>query len=353
MKNIFFITLLIILGISCKKKPIETPKINTEYSNGILCLNEGLFQQNNASLSFYQKNNSAVDNSIFKKVNGRGLGDTANDMISYSYNGEQYLAIVVNVSSQIEILNLNTLETVKQIGVFNENNESRSPRSIAVYNDHLYIVNFDGTVLIVSLANYNTIKILEVGNNPDHNLLVDDALWVVNTGGLNYPNYDSTISVIDLNSNTIVSTINVGINPGKMVADDQGNVYVISRGNYSNLTPKLIRINKTSKLKEATYHIPITQMAYLQNNIYYYDEDQKAIKLFNTDNLTFETGHFIDCGNFETFYQIHIDPYNQDIYLNDANGYVNMSSIRKYDKEGNYKNEFNTGLITSKLLFTP
>ena len=353
MKNISYLILFIFIGFSCKKKPIETAPVHTTFSNGILCLNEGLFQQNNASLSFYSKGSKKVDQSIFKTINGRDLGDTGNDMIQYTFDGEKYLAIVVNVSSQIELVKLSTMETVKQISVFNANNESRSPRTVAVYDSNLYVVNFDGSVLVFSLIDYQLLKTITVGNNPDANLLVGAELWVVNTGGLNYPNYDSTVSVIDLTSNTIKATVNVGMNPGKIIADQNGFVYVIARGNYGNMPQKLVRIDQTSKLKVASYSIPLTQMTYLQDYIYYYDEDAKAIKLFNTNTFASENESLIDCADFETFYQIHIDPYNQDIYLNDANGYVNMSTIRKYDSQGNFKSEFNTGLITSKLIFTP
>jgi hypothetical protein len=55
LKNLFFVLILSAIVVSCKKKPVQPTEETTSpttLSNGILVLNEGLFQQNNASLSW-------------------------------------------------------------------------------------------------------------------------------------------------------------------------------------------------------------------------------------------------------------------------------------------------------------
>ena len=125
MKRLIPFLILSVLCIGCKKPPVNPP-VDTNFSNGFFALNEGLFQQNNSSLSFYSYHNKAMSNQVFSQLNGRGLGDTANDMITFNFEGKQYYAIAVNVSSQIEILDGLTLESIAQIGLF-ENGIARQP----------------------------------------------------------------------------------------------------------------------------------------------------------------------------------------------------------------------------------
>ena len=70
----------------------------------IYVLNEGLLNLNNSTLMRYSFSNGIQTPDYFKKINKRGLGDTANDMAIYGSK----LYVVVNVSSQIEVIDLKT-----------------------------------------------------------------------------------------------------------------------------------------------------------------------------------------------------------------------------------------------------
>ena len=108
MRLIKFLSCLCLLLYSCGKNnepPIETESI----SNGALVLCEGLFQQNNAQLSFVSFNNNQIENNVFLNRNGRQLGDTGNDIKKYGNK----IYIVVNVSSTIEVLDANTLRKIR------------------------------------------------------------------------------------------------------------------------------------------------------------------------------------------------------------------------------------------------
>ena len=94
-------------------------------------LNEGLFNLNNSTLMRYSFKDSRMDMNYFRSLNRRGLGDTANDMAIY---GEK-LYIVVNVSSQIEVIDLQSGLSLKQIPMLTENGSSRQPRFITFHKD--------------------------------------------------------------------------------------------------------------------------------------------------------------------------------------------------------------------------
>lgn len=341
--------LIVFVVISCKKDPIPEV-VNSQFKNGILCMNEGLFQQNNATLSYYDLDSNKSILNQFSIVNGRGLGDTANDMIEYSYIGESYIAIAVDVSSQIEIINSTTLKSVKQIPIFN-GNSSREPRSVKYYNNYLYSINFDGTVCKIDLSTFTITSTLTCGLNPERAIIINNKMYVVNSGGLNSPDYDNTISVIELSNFTLLTTFDTDINCSSIIKDNQDDIYVVSRGNYSTIQPKLLRINSTNSALEQSYTIDIGTMTYYNDNIYYYDNSDQGIHLFNTltDNAT--PSILIDCSGFQNVFGIYIDESKQLIYLVDANGYTNSSIIRCYTLQGVFQYEFTSGLNTGQLLF--
>jgi len=348
-KQIIFSILILTILIACKKDP-KPEVVNSKFSHGIICMNEGLFQQNNASLSFYNLDSNQTELNVFASINGRGLGDTANDMISYIYIGKPYIAIAVDISSQIEILDGLTLKSVKQVPLFN-GTSAREPRALKYTNGFLYSINFDGTVSKIDLSTNTIVNTLNCKLNPDNAELVDDNLYVVNSGGLNYPTYDSTLSVIDLNTFSIIETIETKINCSAIQKDDQDELYVISRGNYSNITPKLLRISSTTNSVIQIFDINLTSIKYHNNTLYYFNDSDKNIYKFNTLTETSASTPFINCSSFQNLYDINIDKQNNLIYLTDANGYTNSSIIRCYDMSGNFKYEFTTGLNTGALLF--
>lgn len=348
MKIIASVFTLLLL-VSCKKDP-KPVIVNSEFSNGILCMNEGLFQQNNATLSFYNLDKKTTALNQFSTINGRGLGDTANDMIEYSHLDKPYIAIAVDVSSQIEIIDASTLKTVKQIPLFNGTN-SRQPRSVQYHNNHLYSINFDGTISKIELNTHTILSTLNCGLNPEKAEIINNTMYVVNSGGLNSPTYDNTITVIDLNTFTITTTIETAINCSTIVKDEQNELYLISRGNYGTIQPQLLRINSTTNSVIQSTNIELTAMAYSNQTLYYFDTSDQSIHTYNTTTETLNTTALIDCSNFQNLYGIYINSEEQLIYLTDANGYTSSSIIRCYSMQGVFQYEFTGGLNTGQLIF--
>ena len=99
----------------------------------------------------------------FRSLNRRGLGDTANDMAIY---GEK-LYIVVNVSSQIEVIDLQSGLSLKQIPMLTENGSSRQPRFITFHKDKAYVCSYDGTVARIDTTSLTIEGYAKVGRNPD------------------------------------------------------------------------------------------------------------------------------------------------------------------------------------------
>lgn len=347
MKKIVILALALGFIIGCKKKP-ENPVPPGKYDQGVLVLNEGLFEQNNASLSFYD--GTTAYQQVFLAENGRGLGDTANDFETYSLDGKDYVIIAVDISSQIEIVERQTLKSVAQIPLINGSN-AREPRRVRVFGSKAFVCNFDGTVAVIDLVSYSVVGLIDVGANPDGMAVVDNRLYVSNSGGLNFPVYDSTVSVIDMASNTVVDEIHTRINCNQMVVDGQGEIYLVSNGNYDDVAPALVRISTVTNTVLDVYEMSASSLSLYMDWLYFYDGDAEAIKRWNTLTEMVDPTWGIDVSHFDTFYGLKIDPITERIYGLDANGYVNSSTITAYSLSGNWLFEFKAGINAKALIF--
>lgn len=340
------ISLSFLMLIGCHKEDnTNCPPSNIE--SGILILNEGLFQQNNSTMSFYSNSDNSVTQSFYLAINETALGDTGNDMIKYGSK----IYVCVNVSGVIDVLNVTSFESIEKIQM-KENGNSTQPRYLKAHNGFIYASNFNGEVWQIDTTDFSIINKIQVGRNPEGIDEYNNQLYVANSGGLDAPNYDSTVSVIDLNSNTVMETINIGINPSQVC--QVGNfIYVISRGNYSDINPSLYKINGVSNQVETIQYLNPISIASYQNQLYiaYRETSNGAIKIgiINPQDGLFTTPELITDLGVTTFYGFDIDEQGK-IYIRDANEYVNTGKIRVFNNDGTFLKEFNSGLNPTKTL---
>ena len=351
---ILFISLLVsacddtIVWQQTGDQPTETE------TEGMYILCEGLFNMNNSTLSYYdftkgemrsfqdpdKKGSDKTSFDYFKMMNGRKLGDTANDL--QRYGSKLYCA--VDVSSQIEILNAYTGISFKQIPLFNEKGIARQPRYFAFYKDKAYVCNFDGTVARIDTTTLEVDGIVKVGRNPDGICVANGKLYVANSGGLDETNLDNTVSVIDTKTFTETKKITVRNNLGTILSDESGNVYVVSRESYNynigDYDCKLHRIDSETDKVIKTYELPILSfticghLAYM----YSYNSNIETIQVMDTRTGEIINDNFIKDGTSITrTYSIDVNPVNGDVYICDAQNYVINGSIVCFTKEGIHK----------------
>lgn len=324
-------------------------------------LSEGLFNQNNSTLALYsfsEKDDALkLQTNFFQKINKRGLGDTANDMQRYGSK----LYIVVNVSSQIEILDLYSGKSIERIPMFNEKGIARQPRYIDFYKDKAYVCSFDGTVARIDTATLKIDKITKVGRNPDGICITNNKIYITNSGGLSFPNYDHTVSVIDINTFEEIKKIDVGMNPYKIHADSQGDVYVVTRGNYDDVGYSFHKIDsKKDEVLHTFENLPTYNFEIFEDKAYMYNYDfttgENWIKVMDCLTEKIIDEKFIKDKDIivNTPYALSINPYNGDVYVIDAQYYVNWGDIICFDKNGNFKYRINEiGLNPNHIVFLP
>jgi DNA-binding beta-propeller fold protein YncE len=348
MRLISFI-IIVLLFFSCKKEKPD-PEVVSTLDNGMLVLCEGLFQQNNASLSWLNFSTDEVDIDFFNSKNGRLLGDTGNDM--QIYGGKIY--IVVNNSNTIEILSKSTGTSIKQISMMN-GSVGKQPRSIAFSGSKAVITCYEGFVDVLDTTSLTITQRIQVGSNPEDVAVSNGKLFVSNSGGLNSPNLDSTVSIINLTTFQEITRITVGKNPGFIEVDSQGDVYVIARGNYGTIPSRMVKINPVSNEVEQTFPFDASGMErmndYFLVSFYNYSNQTSEIRLFNTLTETIENNSFINTSSITTLYGVKYNPKSDKIYCLDAMSFTNTGYVKQFSSTGILEKSFHVGLNPSKIIF--
>lgn len=354
MRSIKLILLLLVIlsFYACKKKK-ETKEEETEVvesSNGMLVLCEGLFQQNNSTLSWIDLKSENIDNDFFVTQNGRLLGDTGNDMKQYGSK----IYIVVNASSTIEILDKKTFKSIKQIDMKN-GSIAKQPRNIEFNNGKAFVTCFDGYVDVIDTVTLSISQRIKVGSNPEDLAISSNKLYVSNSGGLNAPNVDSTVSVISLNNLQEIKKIVVGKNPGRVHVDSNGDVYVIARGNYTNIPSRLKRIDSNTDELVQSFSFDASGISTFNNQFlityYNYNTQQSSVSLFDPVNETVINSNYINTSNITTLYGVQYDSKKQKIYCFDAMNYTNTGYVHQYSSTGVFEKSYHVGLNPNSILF--
>lgn len=340
MKKILYLLLLTFICASCndmkdKPEPRNFPE-NTNEKGKMYVLSEGLYHMNNSTLACIDFDERKMDFNFFAVKNGRGLGDTANDMKRY---GDR-LWIVVCGSSQVEIVHISTGKSIKRLALTNQNDEPRYPRAITFWENKAYVCSFDGSITEIDTTSFVMKTNIYCGRNPDGIVAVNGKLYVSNSGGLDFPNYDSTVSVIDLAIYREIKRIKVGQNPYKLQSDSEGDVYVVSRGNNGTIPAVWQRIDsKTDELLQTFEDLPVGNFViqndtaymynfdFITNNFWFKSFDCKTERIINERLITDET-------EIERPYSISVHPSNGNIYICDAKNYTKNGTLFCFDKNG-------------------
>jgi len=352
--NLLWLFLLPLLVLSCNHDPIQPdpqpqPEPIPETSaNGLYILNEGLFQQNNSTLSYYNFRDGSFTENIFLDVNHRGLGDVGNDLQQYGSK----LYIVVNNSNIVEVVDINTVQSLKTITL-----GGKQPRYVTFLDNKAYVSCFDGDVVRIDTASLQVEATVHTGLNPDGICVCNGKIYVSNSGGLNAPNYGNTVSVIDPASFTVTKEITVSINPTRIKAWGNRYVYVVSNGDYYNVSANFQKIDAQSDEVVKTYDLEVVNFDIYQNLAYIYTFNYSSmtsawIKVLNLETDEVIKDQFISDGTqLKTPYGIKVNPLNGDVYITDAGTFTTNGDVYCFDSQGRKKFSFEAGLNPQAMAF--
>lgn len=320
----------------------------------IYVLNEGSWNNNNASVSAIDPTDGSSYYYQFAAANGRNLGDTGQDILRYG--GKIYIA--VSGSNTIEVVDGNSLTSIKTIKP--ESGKPGNPRGLAASDGKIYVSLYDGYVAKIDTTSLAFEDSIAVGPNPEEITIANGCLYVAISDGLNsgngYPN-GKYVSKIGLDSFKVASKIDVIVNPNKMASDKSGNVFVISWGDYIDIPSTVQKIDKNdnvSVLGKATY------MTCYENTLYTINAPFGAPSIeyisYNTISGSVESSSFIS-GTADEMPSnptcVSVNPKNGNIMVGSylaANDYLSNGYVYEY-ANGAFKARYNAGVGPRKFVY--
>ncbi|MBS1565140.1 MAG: YncE family protein [Bacteroidetes bacterium] len=350
-KRILPLLLLVIAAASCKKDKESASTTAPAVATGVYVLSEGLFNNNNSTLTYYDFSTGIATTDFYAKANGSGLGDTGNDILIYG--GKVYT--VVNVSSYVDVSNVYTAKNIAKIAFKTTANIPRQPRYIIAYKNKVLVSAWDGTVAVIDTTTLSIEKNIAVGANPEQMAVVGDKLFVANSGGLN-PTPDSTLSVVSLSTWAELQKIVVGVNPGSVTADDAGNVYVGCTGDYLAIGPKLVKINTANNAIVKKADTAVGKIRFYNGSLYATGGylGVANVRALSTTDFSQKSANFVTDGTtIVNPYGLNINPDNGDVYVTDAKDYISSGEVFCFDKNGKKKFSFSVtpGLNPNTVVF--
>lgn len=334
---------------------------------GFFLLNEGNMGSNKASLDYFDYETGYYFQNIFPERNPdvvKELGDVGNDLQIY---GDKLYA-VINCSHLVEVMDLRTARHMALISIPN-------CRYIVFDGGFAYVSSYAGPVEIdpnsrrgyvakVDTTDFSIVATCTVGYQPEEMVVVDNKLYVANSGGYRVPNYDNTVSVIDLTTFTETRKIEVAANLHRLEKDDHGQVYVSSRGDYYGAPSQTFIIDpRTEAVSNRLNPLPNSNMTYCEGNLYLYstawsyesNRNEVSYAKIDTRTQTVTTRNFITDGTEQKIqvpYGIGVNPENGEIFVTDAKNYVTPGMLYCFNADGTKRWEVETGDIPAHIVFT-
>lgn len=320
----------------------------------IYVLNEGSWNNNNASVSAIDPTDGSSYYYQFAAANGRNLGDTGQDILRYG--GKIYIA--VSGSNTIEVVDGNSLTSIKTIKP--ESGKPGNPRGLAASDGKIYVSLYDGYVAKIDTTSLAFEDSIAVGPNPEEITIANGCLYVAISDGLNsgngYPN-GKYVSKIGLDSFKVASKINVLVNPTEITSDKAGNVFVISMGNYGDIPATVQKIDKNDSV---TVVGRATLMACYENTLYTVNAPWGAPSIefvsYNTATGVKESDAFIT-GSADQIptnpHSISVNPKNGNIFIGSyltAADYLSNGYVYEY-ANGAFKARYNAGVGPRKFVY--
>ncbi len=337
---------------SCLQDEEDLSRSIVDYtSNGkVYVLNQGSWGGGNSSLTSYDIDSKVTEEDVFASVNGRNLGELAQDMGLYGTK----LWINVFGENTIEIVNATTCVSVKQISL-------QQPRQIAFDGGYAYVTLYAGNLARIDTATFE-IKTVATGANPEGIAISNHKVYVANSGGLNYPVYENTISIYNLSDLSLIETKEVILNPSKFQKLDDNTLLLQSIGNYADVAGGVQTIDTQTDTIIPIAGLSVGNYAVKDAHaIYYYASEYdanwqpipSAISLYDlTLNQKMSSNITSDSITFKNPYALNVSPYNGSICLADAVGYGVDGEAYLFSKNGGKEASFPVGLYPCAVAFT-
>lgn len=332
---------------------------------GLFILNEGTMGKNNCSLDFFNCTNGTYLTNIYPERNPSiplALGDAGNNIAIYKNR------IFVLVKDFVEVMDAETAKHVGEIKV-------SACRDIKFLGDKAYISTYSGgkqdtelnsnlgQILEIDVNTLNIERRVDVGFQPEEMAIVNNKIYVANSGGFIYPKYDNRVSVVSLDSFEKIKDITIEVNLHRVEAGNNGKIYVSSRGNYGDIKSDIFVIDTQTDKVTGSLGIPASEMCMDSNMLYITSSEwsnelkKNTIKyaMYDTETGKKVSDHFIATDvekMIKVPYGIAVNPENKEIFIADAGDYTTPGYIFCCKNDGTLKWKSTAGVIPAHFAFT-
>ena len=337
---------------------------------GMYLLNEGNMGSNKCTLDYLDLSDSTAryHRNIFAERNPsevKELGDVGNDIKIYGSR----LWLVVNCSNKVEVCRAFDAVKIGKIDIPN-------CRYVTFDGGYAYVSSYVGPVSVDSNAprgrvykvdtlTLQKVDSVVVGYQPEEMAVIGGKLYVANSGGYRVPDYDQTVSVVDLASFTEERQIDVAVNLHRCRADQYGNLWVTSRGDYYDIQPKLYCLSKglgDEMTVVDSFDVPVTDLCIVGDSLYYIGssfnyltmENDRVMGIINVKTHDVVTTHLTTAPEAAAIvqpYGIIVNPQTHDFYLMDAKNYVSSGELLHFHADGTFDYKVRTGDIPAHAAF--
>ena len=301
---------------SCNKgdeKPSEL------FQTGVFITNEGPFGSGTGTVSYYDRDAATLKNDIYGTANsGAAIGNVLQSMNLYS--GKAYL--IVNNANKLVVATAKNFvsESTLATGL-------TLPRYfLPIDVNRAYITQWgkDSTtsgIAVYDYASKTIAKTIPTGKGADRMIrnATSGAIWVLNSGGLGK---DSTVSIVNSLADSVLQKIKVGLGPNSIVQDANGDIWVLSYGEFQKSSGKLVKIRNNAV--EYSFDVPYGAASLIgdksKTTLYFLANNQ----IYSKDLLNFGAtppSVFLKPSGATALYSLGFDPKTSLLWCGDALDY--------------------------------
>lgn len=353
LKKISLLALLsaVVFFQSCDSDPDPVVPVG---ESGFFVVNEGAPPSPNTSISFYDRKKEQIVNDIFSAKNGRPLGVQAQSVAVFE--GKAY--VVVQGSGKIEVINPDDFSSIATI-----DKDLPSPRYfVGISPTKAYVSDWGadgltGTIKVLDLTTFTVTKTIPIGQGPNRLLKSGNRVYIANTGG-GYGGYDNTVKVMDTDTDAVVATITTGDNPNSLQQDNDGNIWVATKGKIvynedwsvdeeASTKGSIVKIApdhsialtlEAKSVGESPFNLEISPDG---KTLYYLQGDYIAtIYSMSTTATSLPTTPFVA----NTFYGMAVDPFNGNVIGCKAPNFSSAGSLEIYTSGASFVKSVEVGI---------
>ena len=351
MKKVLFSLLAALVAmpmlVSCADFKVDdgdddTPQGSSSY--GAYVLNSGMMDSNNSELTYFNMHTAAVSTNVFSKANGKGLGDSANDIIIYG--SKMYIA--VTGSAVVFVTDMNG-KIVKEIELSGETSKL-APRQLMADAGKVYVSYREGYVGVIDTVSFD-VKKAQVGPYPEGLACVGNKLYVAITDANNYPYFENKVQVLDKSSLQIMKEIEVGYNPQAFHKISDETLYLVCKGDYGAIPAVMQKLNTNTDEVTTIEGVEPTSLAVADEGIIYilsvtYDENWNEMEKYYKYNIDKERveGEFVSSDLVPDGYCIAWDPMRKYVFIGTSD-YISNGDVYILTQDGKLVYKFDTGAL--------